>query len=340
MIRTITLALSVLIVGSIGCEPSDQEVVVETYGGNNGTTAPSGQPDYTTFPSESGTEPLWTSEDSTEAFEAIEQGDLATVKAKIEKGMPTNVRGGEFREPLLSHAARHGTAEIVRFLVSRGANVREEFEPTSITPLAVAQQRGNLDVVKVLVENGADVNAKMKGIITSSVLQLALMNGDVEIIQYLIEKGARPGSAELRSALIGLDSKSVQLMVDHGADVNAKNEYGQFPIQVAIEQFSIISNYSESGKRINDEQIRMIEILLEKGARVDVKDKDGRSLTQVVREKFGDGGERENVVDATEGAESVAAQELTESTTRKIHPVYRERKEEILRLLGKRGAND
>jgi ankyrin repeat protein len=61
----------------------------------------------------------------------------------------------------LHHAARNGDLEIVKILVSRGANVNV-FSDDRQFPLYCAAGHGHLETTKFLVENGADLQAQMK----------------------------------------------------------------------------------------------------------------------------------------------------------------------------------
>jgi ankyrin repeat protein len=61
----------------------------------------------------------------------------------------------------LHHAARNGDLEIVKILVSRGANVNA-FTDDRQFPLYCAAGHGHLKTTQFLVENGADLQAQMK----------------------------------------------------------------------------------------------------------------------------------------------------------------------------------
>jgi ankyrin repeat protein len=59
----------------------------------------------------------------------------------------------------LHHAAREGHAGIVRYLVSRGADL-EAGSGCGTRPLHLAALNGNYEVVAFLMEQGADINAQ------------------------------------------------------------------------------------------------------------------------------------------------------------------------------------
>jgi ankyrin repeat protein len=61
------------------------------------------------------------------------------------------------------------------------------------TPLAVAIMKGDFETVKKFVEYGADVNERSNGL---TPLMLAARYNKVDIINYLIEKGAKVRDAD------------------------------------------------------------------------------------------------------------------------------------------------
>lgn len=125
---------------------------------------------------------------SQELLEAVKAGDLAKVRALVEKD-PTIVNsknpGGQ---TILFAAVAFGQPEIVDYLISKGAdvNARTDFH---LTPLHVACVRNApLAVVRLLAERGADVNA-VAGY-TGRPLDLALDAGNEAVIGYLKSRGA------------------------------------------------------------------------------------------------------------------------------------------------------
>jgi ankyrin repeat protein len=66
-------------------------------------------------------------------------------------------------------------------------------DPLGYTPLmyAAASPNASVDMLRLLVEHGADVNFEVRdGIVTTSVLQVAIDGGDIAKLCYLIERGA------------------------------------------------------------------------------------------------------------------------------------------------------
>jgi hypothetical protein len=95
------------------------------------------------------------------------------------------------------------------------------------TTLLAAIDTGNLLMVKLLVDNGANVNDLFNPGLVRTPLQRAAEIGNFEIVQYLLEKGARVDSAPCYSGGTPLQLTAIEghvgvaeLLLEHGADVN------------------------------------------------------------------------------------------------------------------------
>lgn len=89
----------------------------------------------------------------------------------------------------LHNAAHKGNLELVKQLVSGGANVNAR-DKLGSTPLHYAANQYHLDVMKFLIDNGADVNAQQNGGTTP--LGHAVFANGPEFAQLLLENGADP----------------------------------------------------------------------------------------------------------------------------------------------------
>jgi formylglycine-generating enzyme required for sulfatase activity len=89
----------------------------------------------------------------------------------------------------LIRAAEQGNAEVVKRLLSAGANVNVR-DPDGWTPLLRAAVGGHLAVAKIFIEAGADVNAANPD--GNTPLMGAALAGNKELVQLLLQKGAKP----------------------------------------------------------------------------------------------------------------------------------------------------
>lgn len=79
-----------------------------------------------------------------------------------------------------------GHVEMVKLLVSRGANVNKTSH-TGSTPLRTASFHGYIAIMKCLIENGADIN--LPNILGESPLCIAAVRGQVKAVELLLSLG-------------------------------------------------------------------------------------------------------------------------------------------------------
>jgi ankyrin repeat protein len=155
-----------------------------------------------------------------------------------------------------------------------------------------------MELIKMLLDRGANVNARTKEVppmrrfvtplgdlswvdFTGQTAFLrASLAGDISLMHLLLEKGADPNIASFAGttalmAAAGVNwmggqtfteskealMEAVQLCLDKGADLNAKNSMG-------------VTAVIGAANRGSDD---ILEFLVKKGARLDIKDKEGRT---------------------------------------------------------------
>jgi len=90
----------------------------------------------------------------------------------------------------LMMASKNGHAEIVRLLLSRGAEINMQTTNCGKTALMFASRGGHLETVKLLLDSGADVNVQ-KTDDGATALLMATKNGHTEVVRLLLSKGAQ-----------------------------------------------------------------------------------------------------------------------------------------------------
>ena len=147
--------------------------------------------------------------------------DLTGLKLVLEKG--GNLDSIDINAEL-GNAAFFGHWKICDFLIKNGADVNTKVDKTNETPLHNALAKAGRPyyfyVIKLLVENGADVNAK-----TIPNIETGAFMRDVRT------KGETP----LHRAAAYADERTIQFLLEHGADKEAKDAYGNSPISWASE---------------------------------------------------------------------------------------------------------
>jgi ankyrin repeat protein len=126
----------------------------------------------------------------------------------------------------------------------------------------VALREGNLAEVKALVRNGVDLNAKSED--SLPLLHEAVLNSDVATIKYLLKRGADPNSSNpggITPVMLAVsDPEKLELLLAHGANVNAISAEGKSALILAAAQ-----------KRA----LPAVKLLLHKGAQVNQQDRRG-----------------------------------------------------------------
>ena len=122
----------------------------------------------------------------------------------------------------LGNAAFFGHWKVCDFLINQGADFNASVDKTDERPLHNALSKAGrpyyLYTIKLLVEKGADINPKTKpGIETGAFMR------DVRT------KGETP----LHRAAAYADEASIRYLLDHGADKEARDAYGDTPLSWA-----------------------------------------------------------------------------------------------------------
>lgn len=155
----------------------------------------------------------------------------------LEQSFPGNPKA-----QALAVAAEQGDArEVRRLMKEEGVDPDTVFSPEGLPLLAWPILTGNPAGLKAMLENGADPNAaelhplqhttRFKGRIRNNAMVWAAKADDPIYLQLLLDHGGDPdtrnsnGETLLKQArLMGNQWQNVKLLVERGADVNAKSQ--------------------------------------------------------------------------------------------------------------------
>ncbi|KAK1765276.1 ankyrin repeat-containing domain protein [Phialemonium atrogriseum] len=134
--------------------------------------------------------------------------------------------------------------EMARCLIHAGADVNKGSRGESGTPLQMAAQTGLAEVVRCLLDAKADVNAPAVSMFGSTALHRAVNRDHIDIVKLLLSKDANPnqsnwigdGALHIAVSRWAINDEVIQILVDHGADVNANHGSA---LQVAAEKGSV-----------------------------------------------------------------------------------------------------
>ena len=156
-------------------------------------------------------------------FEACTAGELSRVKAWIEQQPDLiNSYAPDGFQPL-GLAAFFGHADIVEFLLEKGAEINSPSRNAMrVMPLHSAVANRRTGIVQLLLEHGADVNAAQADDFTP--LHEAAQNGMLVVTQWLLDRGANTsprlsssGKTPLALAIEQQHEAVAELLKQHGA---------------------------------------------------------------------------------------------------------------------------
>ena len=182
-------------------------------------------------------------------YAAVDMNTLGEVYGRPGRPSTSKISALDLMKTLLAHGA-NPNAQLKTPALQRAHTPGETTLNEGATPLMRAAKNGDAPAIRILLANGADAAVAQKNHTTALMFAAGLGRGlGVFAKDYATE-------AELLEA--------VQLLVAHGADVNAVSDNGQTAMH--------------SAAQASDDIVRF---LAAHGARLDVKDKQGRTPVDI-----------------------------------------------------------
>ena len=140
-------------------------------------------------------------------------------------------------------AVREGRIDRVRdIIISHGPCYAAEWNDGYFL-LCTALKKKRTEVAKLLLTSGSKVNSRHKNPCNTP-LHFAVLNGDTEVVQMLLDKGANidatniHGKTPLHNAAQSAKPAIVGVLLNHGANVDAANKRGVTPLHLAVKNNS------------------------------------------------------------------------------------------------------
>ena len=176
---------------------------------------------------------------------AVENGYLELVEDMLKRGTGANMLCNSVtREGYipLHVATKSGQKEVVRLLISYGADVNAE-DASGETALYSASESGYEDIVEILLHYGAKVDAVTKDDLMTP-LHIAAAFGELETVKLLLKLGAsidltdKHGLTALHIATLKGQAEIVAALLDHGSDFTIVSKTNYTALGFAVKTFS------------------------------------------------------------------------------------------------------
>ena len=199
--------------------------------------------------------------------EWFKKATLEDVQAEIKSGADVNTVDETGWTALMFAVQCRCETEIIKLLLDAGADVNVK-DWNDMTPLMLATLCDGADVIDVLIKHGADIEAKDKD--GNTALMYAYNNavGIKKLIDYGANINVKNDLKDTlldRVALKGKKPEVIKILLGFGMDINAKNTDfdDATPLMKAV---------------MNNNDVEMIKALINAGADIHLKDKQGKSL--------------------------------------------------------------
>lgn len=229
-------------------------------------------------------------------------GHVDVVEILLDHSADIEAQSERTKDTPLSLACSGGRYEVVELLLTRQAN-KEHRNVSDYTPLSLAASGGYVNIIKLLLSHNAEINSRTGSKLGISPLMLAAMNGHTAAVKLLLDMGSDINAqietnrnTALTLACFQGRHEVVSLLVDRKANIEHRAKTGLTPLMEAAS-----GGYVEVGRVLLDKgadvnappvpssrdtaltiaadkgHYRFVELLLHRGASVDVKNKKGNS---------------------------------------------------------------
>ncbi|PIG84613.1 hypothetical protein AARAC_010916 [Aspergillus arachidicola] len=211
-------------------------------------------------------------------FAAYSRGHYSTMRILLKHGADVNVRCQYYGNTIQAICGA-GDVKTMRMLLEYGASLVCQGDEHYANVLYVACWQGQTNIARILLEYGAKVNAQVGSYCTSFLIDWYDAEGEAQVDSY---------DSSLMAACAKGHNEIVQMLLQHGADVNTHDEFYGTALQAACYEGhdKVVEMLLEEGADVNRHgrfygtalqaaysggHDRIVQFLLEKGAEVNVQ---------------------------------------------------------------------
>jgi ankyrin repeat protein len=144
--------------------------------------------------------------------------DIQKARGLIARGANVNARSSSLgRTPLLIAAGYPGTVDLLALLLASGADLRAK-DAAGFSALAIAMQTADVEVVRFLVDRGIDPKEE----VPAAALRAVYARHRPAVVEYLMSRGLRILPDALTGPAGWQSPDLIQRWIAQGADVNAR----------------------------------------------------------------------------------------------------------------------
>ena len=170
-----------------------------------------------------------------DVLHAVQRNDATAISEYLDRGLDPDITDAE-GNTILMLAARHGSEDLVKLLLSRKADPLKR-NPYGDTALNEACLEGHLEVAKLLVSAGSPLNGP-----GWTPLHYAAFAGAADLVGYLLDRGANKdalapnGYTALMLAVRNGQEAAVRALLYRDPDLEVQGPRGETALSIATEK--------------------------------------------------------------------------------------------------------